>query len=534
MIALYRAGRQVEALDVFRQARDGLIDELGLEPGADLRAVELAILRQDPGLAPQPAQQESVTLMVPTALTSLVGRDGDLRYLRDLVLRTDIRLVTLVGAGGSGKTRLALALASEAQPFFANGVTVVELSALKEPALVLPAIAQALGVGELPDEPLAQTLAAWAADRELLLVVDNFEQVADAGLDLLRLIEAAPRLTVLVTSRRVLHLSGEHVFPVEPLAEEDAADLFVARAVALNPRSPFDAADPDVREICRRLDGLPLAIELAASRTHTLSPNQLLERLGERLTLLTGGPRDLPARQQTLRDTLDWSAGLLSPGEREMLARLSVFPNDASLEAATDVTSGDLDTLEGLVTNSMVQRVSVTDRPRFRMLETVREYALELLADDRQSVADGHARYFLQLVEAADLRGSEQGRWLDVLDEEQDNLRAALDHAHLAEDAETELRLVVALWRYWWLRGYLVEGRARLELGIARASDVALPLRADAYRGGAGIAWSQGDLVRARELATLGLEAAEQSNEGAIASCLPYGARTHRQDRRRL
>ena len=320
-----------------------------------------------------------------------------------------------------------------------------------------------------------------------------------------------------MTSRRVLHLSGEHVFPVEPLAEEDAADLFVARAAALNPRSPVDADDPDVLAICRRLDGLPLAIELAASRTNTLSPKQLLERLGERLTLLTGGPRDLPARQQTLRDTLDWSTELLSVGEREMLARLSVFPNEASLEAATSVTGGDLDTLEGLVTNSMVQRESVIDLPRFRMLETVREYALELLADDRRRVADCHARYFLRLVEAAELRGPEQGRWLNVLDEEQDNLRAALDHAHLSDDAETELRLVVALWRFWWLRGYLVEGRSRLEKAIARAPEVAPRLRADAYRGAAGIAWSQGDLARARELATFGLDAAEQSGEGAIA-----------------
>ena len=532
MVALYRAGRQVDALEVFREARDNLIDELGLEPGADLRAVELAILRHDPALAPQNVQEESVTLVIPAPLTSLVGREEEIRDLRDLVLRPDIRLVTLVGAGGSGKTRLALALASESPPFFANGVTVVELSALREPALVLTAIAQALRVAEQPGEPLEQTLAAWTADRELLLVVDNFEQVVEAGLDLLRLIEASPRLTVMVTSRRVLHLSGEHVFPVEPLAEEDAAGLFVARAAALNPRSPIDADDPDVREICRCLDGLPLAIELAASRTHTLSPKQLLERLGERLTLLTGGPRDLPARQQTLRDTLDWSAELLSSGEREMLARLSVFPNDASLEAATDVTGGDLATLEGLVTNSMVQRVSVMDHPRFRMLETVREYALELLANDRRRVADCHARYFLQLVEAAELRGPEQGRWLDVLDEEQDNVRAALDHAHLSDDAETEVRLVVALWRFWWLRGYLVEGRSRLEKAIARASDVAPRLRADVYRGGAGIAWSQGDLRRARELAMLGLESAEQERRRRHRPCLPYGARAHRQDRR--
>ncbi len=516
MIALYRAGRQVEALEVFRQGRDGLIDELGLEPGADLRAVELAILRHDPALAPQPVQKESVAHMIPTALTSLVGRERELRDLRDLVLRTDIRLVTLVGAGGSGKTRLALALASESQPFFANGITVVELSALRDPALVLPTIAQALRVAEQPGEPLAETLAAWAVDRELLLIVDNFEQVTEAGPDVLRLIEASPRLTVVVTSRRVLHLSGEHVFPVEPLAEEDAAELFVARARALDPRSQIGADDPDIREICRRLDGLPLAIELAASRTHTLSPHQLLERLGERLTLLTGGPHDLPARQQTLRDTLDWSAALLSSGERDMLARLSVFPNDASFEAATEVTGGDLDTLEGLVTNSLLQRVTVADHPRFRMLETVREYALEMLAGDRRRVADSHARYFLLRAEAADLRGPEQGRWLDVLDAEQDNLRAALDQAHLVENAETELRLVVALWRFWWLRGYLVEGRARLEQAIARAPQVAPQLQADAYRGGAGIAWSQGDLTRGRELATLGLETAEHCGEGAI------------------
>ena len=516
MIALYRAGRQVEALEVFRQARDSLIDELGLEPSADLRAVELAILRQDPDLARQATQHESAALMIPTALTSLVGRERELRDLRDLVLRTDIRFVTLVGAGGSGKTRLALALAAESQPFFANGIAVVELSALRDPALVLPAIAQALRVGEQPGEPLAQTLAAWVAERELLLVVDNFEQVAEAGLDLLRLLEASRRLTVVVTSRRVLHLTGEHVLPVEPLAEEDAAKLFVSRARALDPRSRVDADDPDVREICRRLDGLPLAIELAASRTPTLSPPQLLERLGERLTLLTGGPRDLPARQQTLRDTLDWSAALLSASERDMLARLSLFPNDASLEAATGVTGGDLTTLEGLVANSMVQRVSVAGHPRFRMLETVREYALELLGADRRRIADRHARYFLQLVEAAELRGPEQGRWLDVLDEEQDNLRAALDHAHLVEDAETELRLVVALWRFWWLRGYLVEGRARLERAILRAPEVAPQLQADAYRSAAGIAWSQGDLVRARELATLGLETADHCGEGTI------------------
>ncbi len=516
MVALYRAGRQVEALEVFREAREKLLEELGLEPGDDLRAVELAILRQDPLLAPSASRLDGIALELPATVTPLIGRERELRELRALVLREDVRLVTLVGAGGSGKTRLALAFATESHAFFANGVAIAELSALQDHALVLPAIAQAVRVGEQPRESLAQTLAAWAAGRELLLVVDNFEHVTEAGPELLRLIEASPRLTVVVTSRRVLHLSGEHVFPVEPLQEADAASLFVVRSRALDPRSTVAAEDPDVHEICRRLDGLPLAIELAAARTHMLTPRQLLDRLGERLTLLTGGPSDLPARQQTLRDTIDWSAALLTAAERTLLARLAVFPSDVSVEAALEVTGGDLDTLAGLVNHSMLEREPAAERPRFRMLETVREYGLELLGTDRSRVAGLHARYFLEVAESADLRGSEQARWLDVLAEEQGNLRAALDHAHFTGDAELELRLVVALWRFWWLRGHLAEGRARIEKAIAHVHEVAPHLRADAYRGGAGIAWTQGDLERARELAALGLEAAGECDEGAI------------------
>jgi predicted ATPase/DNA-binding SARP family transcriptional activator len=511
MVALYRAGRQVEALEVFRDARKSLLDELGLEPGDDLRAVELAILRQDPLLAPRASPPQGSPLEVPTAVTPLIGRGRELRELRTLALRADVRLVTLVGAGGSGKTRLALAFAAESRPFFANGVAFAELSALREAALVLPAVARAVGIGEQPGESLGQTLAAWSAGR------DNFEHVTEAGPELLRLIEASPRLTVAVTSRRVLHLSGEHVFPVEPLEEIDAASLFATRARALDPRSTVSADDPDVREICRRLDGLPLAIELAAARTHTLTPGQLLDRLGERLTLLTGGPRDLPARQQTLRDTLDWSAALLGTAERAFLARLAIFPSDVSLEAAIEVTGGGLDTLGGLVDHSLVQRQSASDRPRFRMLETVREYALELLGEDRVRVANAHALYFLELAESADLRGHEQGRWLEVLDDEQHNLRAALDHSHSTGNGDTELRLVVALWRFWWLRGLLAEGRSRVERALEQAHRVAPRLRADVYRGGAGIAWAQGDAARGRELATLGLETAKANGEGAIA-----------------
>ena len=379
MVALYRAGRQVEALEAFRAARKGLLEELGLEPGKNLRAVERAILRQDPALA-QEAEPSASAPAPPEPITVLIGRERELGDLRSLALRADVRLVTLVGAGGSGKTRLARAVASESRRHFANGVAFVELAALRESALVLPTIAQELGVTEQARaSPLRRPSPRGSRAASSCSSSDNFEQVADAGPELVRLVEAAPRLTVVVTSRRVLHLSGEQVFPVEPLQESDAAALFVARSLALDQRSTVSADDPDVRELCRRLDGLPLAVELAAARTRSLTPSQVLARLGERLTLLTGGPRDLPARQQTLRDTLDWSVALLSPTERTLLARLSVFPGDMSLAAAIAVAGGDLDTFARLVDDSMLQRNSITDPLRFTMLETVRGFALELL-----------------------------------------------------------------------------------------------------------------------------------------------------------
>ena len=515
-VALYRAGRQAEALDVLRETRRALRDELGLEAGEVLRSLERAILQQDPTLA-APPQGASPSLRLPAVTTSLIGRQRELDDLRTQVLRPDVRLLSLVGAGGTGKTRVALALAADCHGLFADGIAFVELAPLSAPELVMPTIAQALGVAESQDETLELAIAHWVADRELLLILDNFEHVVTASKPLLQLLAAAPQLTVVVTSRRVLHASGEHVFPIHPLGADDAVSLFLERARAADASLvPTPDVRDDIRAICERLDGLPLAIELAAARLRLLSSHQLLERLGERLTLLTSGPRDLPARQQTLRDTLEWSATLLSPDERRDLAGLSVFAGGCSLEAAEAVVGTDLDRLGNLVDHSLLQRDPSAREPRFRMLETVREYGLELLGDRRPELERAHAACFADLAESAELVGPEQPRWLTKLDEEQDNLRVAIDRAASSGDVDLELRLTGALWRYWWLRGALAEGRARLEGALGHGDDAPPRLIGQACRGAAGLAWSQGDQARARELAERGIEAASVSGDGVV------------------
>ncbi len=503
MLSLYRCGRQTEALDRYAALRRHLRDELGLEPGQVLRDLQQRILRQDPALD-APSVEDAAGRSLPIPATPLVGRLRELASLAALLERREARLIVIAGAGGSGKTRLALEAARAASGRFADGAVLVELAPLRDPLLVAATVAQALDVPESADETTEDALADALASRELLLVVDNAEHVREAAPLFARLVARAPRLTVVVTSRAVLHVSGEHVFPVAPLPEDDAVELFVQRARLLEPT--FERSDDNedaLREICRRVDGLPLAIELAAARIRTLTPGMLLERLGGRLALLTAGPRDLPARQQTLRGTIDWSVELLSEIERRVLARLAVCPAGATLETTEAVCGGDVDSLAALCDgNVIVRRVEPSGDLRFGLLETIREYAYELLGDERATVERRLAEHLAALVDRAVLKGAGTEIWLPRLDAELDNLRAALAAAASVPDPELELRLAGGLWRYWWIRGSLTEGRERLTAALSRAAGPPSAARARALAGAAGLAFSQGDRAEAKRLAT--------------------------------
>ena len=367
---------------------------------------------------------------------------------------------------------MALELARSAGSAFANGAAFVELASIQAPKLVLPTIAQVLGVPETAEETRSEALARWLQSRDLLLVVDNFEHVIEGAEELAQLVRLAPRLTVLVTSRRVLHVSGEQVFPLAPLPVDDAVRLFSERAAARD-QSVLDDADSSkiIGTICRRLDCLPLALELAAARTATLTPRLLLERLSDRVTALGSGPRDAPARQQTLTDTLRWSTDLLSEGERRTLASLSVFAGGSSIEAAEAVCASDIERLAALIDSSLLQRTAVGGEVRLSMLETIREHAAQLLdaAGDRAVAEARHAFYYAELVEGAALKGPEQAQELAMVDADLDNLRAACDRSQLAGDDGTALRIATALYRYYYLRGLFRGGRdgspARFEQG---------------------------------------------------------------------
>jgi predicted ATPase/DNA-binding SARP family transcriptional activator len=552
MLALYRCGRQAEALAAYHDARRELL-ELGIEPGDLLRGLERAILTHDRSLVLETAAGPKQT-NVPLPANPLVGRRQELETLHDLLRRPHVRLITLTGAGGSGKSRLALEIGHALADEFEDGVFLVRLGPIGDPGLVTSTIARTLSVDEHAGRPRAETLASYLQNKQILLLLDNFEQLLPAAPVLSELLAGAAGPKMLVTSRAPLRLLGEHELPVTPLSlptlsgpldparvrTSDAVALFVARASAVKPGFQLtDANSATIAQICVRLDGLPLALELAAARCRALSPEAILDRLEHRLLLLTDGPRDLPARQRTLRDTIAWSHALLDKRNQRLFARLGVFVGGFTVGAAAEVTTEDhapgtvLDRLCSLADqNLLLDQEHADGEPRFAMLETIREYAHEQLDahGEAESCRRRHAAHYLALAEraASELTGRSEMLWLEQLDTENDNLRAALAWANGA-DPEVELRLVGALWRFWLVRGHVAEGRERIERALQRADATAAC--AEALRGVSNLARMQGDYNAATAFAEERLQLYSQlgdrqgiahslANLGTLATCV--------------
>lgn len=535
----------------------------GLPPGVSLKDLGEHRLKDTPG--PQRIFQlvvlglpadfpplDSLDLRpnnLPAQPTALIGRQAELAAARD-DLRDGVRLLTLTGPGGTGKTRMALAVAAGLVDVFDQGVFFVDLAAVGEPSLVLSAIAQAAQVREVGDGPLLERLQHALRDQRSLLLLDNFEHLLTAAPDVAALLDACPALKVLATSREALRVRWEHEVRVpplplpdlrhlpelEPLRQVPAVALFVERARAVQPSFELTAENAStVAAICTSLDGLPLAIELAAARTKLLPPQALLERLSERLKLLAGGGRDAPERHQTLRNTIDWSYDLLAPEDRTLFAQLAVFAGGCTLGAAEAVCGDVLEALSSLVDRSLLWPAEGEEgQPRFSMPETLREYGLERLADsgEAEAVRRRHAEHYLGLAEAAEaeLVGPLQIAWLERLEWEHDNLRTALRWAMEQGEAVIGMRLAAALWRFWSTRGHLTEGLHWIEGFISKGDEAPPPLLAKALNGAANLAAARGDLEHA--VALYGQSVAmlrEQGDElGLAAELLSLGNLAYR------
>ncbi|MCW5853759.1 MAG: tetratricopeptide repeat protein [Anaerolineae bacterium] len=531
------AERLAEYLAIPAEQRDHFVRFARGQADAEQLPSSLPTVAPTPLPLPPPVRP---TVTPPTPPTPLIGREQQTRDVCDLLQQPYLRLLTLTGVGGVGKTRLALQVAAALADDFPAGVYFVPLAAIHDANLVVSTIAQVLGVRENGAQPLADSLVGWLGDKQILLVLDNFEQVLDAASVVAHLVSQCPSLKVLVTSRARLHVQAEHQYRVPPLALPPLADepqpildyglevadypavqLFVQRARRVKPEFRLTEANQQaVAEICHRLDGLPLAIELAAARVHLLPPPALLQRLTPRLALLTGGPRDLPARQQTMRAAIDWSYDLLEAGEKQLYRRLAVFVEGFTLEAAAAVAGGftleaaaavageegtdqdrRLSILEGvssLTDKSLVHQVETLDEePRFSLLETVREYGLERLAESGELdlLRGRHADYCLHLAQAAspELWRTQQAIWFVRLEADHPNLREALHWLIERGEGEEGLKLAGALWRFWYIRGYFAEGRHWLELALSQQQTASAAVRALALYGVANLAFAQGD-----------------------------------------
>lgn len=527
------------------------VDELGKLIKDDLALIlteRFEMAHVPAAVAPPPAPPVATTTALPVSPTRFVGRESEIEWVGELLDQDDIRLLTLTGPGGVGKSRLAFEVAAQIQERFADGMAYVLLGQVAEPSLVLPRIAQAVGARESADRSVLDALRDYLSDKNMLLLLDNFEHVLSVAPSLSELLMTCAGVKFLVTSRASLNLRGEQEYPVQtldfsvtPSSAEDAMSseavrLFVDRARMANPA--FELTDDNaaaVAEICARLDGLPLAIELAAARVRLLTVENLLERLNHRLDVLSRGPRDLPERQQTLRSLLDWDYDLLDEDERSGFRRLSVFSGGFTLPAAEATLSGGegppidvLNVIESLLRKSLLRHhPPLRDEPRFGMLNTLREYAREKLAEkgEENSVRRRHADFFLALAEEGEkhLRDADQVDWLEIFEREHDNMRGVLRWAAETGENVIELRLAGALAKFWEFHAHLTEGQRWLEGALSRGADAPPDLRAKCLDGAGVLARGQGEVKRSQAFLEESVELRRQLDDKlALAESLRH------------